>query len=242
MYFISSYVQSVCITGHISLPCEQGVKTGGRRINNLKYADGTVLLAENRNEMKWLVMRDKDGSAKRMTQLTVKKIKLTTIDEWYKTLMLAMKKMKLLKMFYTLVRSTIQMETPAKKKRRQRAYLGGLSWGRLDRVAWNQIERWHTSWCGLLIQVTYASQVTLFSLAPKGKLHKYISILVVLRGKPASWSFHLQDHCVKKKLWWHISAVNLTGSPHGFQWTECAPLEKCTGGKKRNSFVISLPN
>ena len=40
---------------------QAGIKIAGRNINNLRYADGTTLIAENEEELKSL-LKVKDGS------------------------------------------------------------------------------------------------------------------------------------------------------------------------------------
>ena len=39
---------------------QAGIKTGGRNINNLTYADGTTLMAESEEELNSLLMRVKE--------------------------------------------------------------------------------------------------------------------------------------------------------------------------------------
>ena len=41
-----------------------GIKIAGRNINNLRYADDTTLMAENKEELKSLLMRVKEESEK----------------------------------------------------------------------------------------------------------------------------------------------------------------------------------
>ena len=43
---------------------QTGIKTAGRNINNLRYADGTFLMAENEEELKSLLMKVKEESKK----------------------------------------------------------------------------------------------------------------------------------------------------------------------------------
>ena len=43
---------------------QAGIKTGGRNINNLRYADDTTLTAESEEELKSLLMRVKEESEK----------------------------------------------------------------------------------------------------------------------------------------------------------------------------------
>ena len=41
-----------------------GIKTAGRNINNPKYAEDTILMAESKEELKSLLMRAKEESEK----------------------------------------------------------------------------------------------------------------------------------------------------------------------------------
>ena len=43
---------------------QAGIKTAGRNINNLRYADDTTLMAENKEELKILLMKVKEESEK----------------------------------------------------------------------------------------------------------------------------------------------------------------------------------
>ena len=41
---------------------QAGIKTAGRNINNLRYADNTTLMAESKKELKSLLMKVKEES------------------------------------------------------------------------------------------------------------------------------------------------------------------------------------
>ena len=41
---------------------QAGIKIAGRNINNLRYADDTILMAESKEELKSLLMRVKEES------------------------------------------------------------------------------------------------------------------------------------------------------------------------------------
>ena len=43
---------------------QAGIKTAGRNINNLRYADDTTLMAENEKELERLLMKVKEESKK----------------------------------------------------------------------------------------------------------------------------------------------------------------------------------
>ena len=52
---------------------QAGIKIAGRNINNLWYADDTILMAESEEELKNLLMRVKEESAKNGLKLNIKK-------------------------------------------------------------------------------------------------------------------------------------------------------------------------
>ena len=54
---------------------QAGIKTG-RRNNNLRYADDTVLMAESKEELKSLLMRVKEESERASLRLNIKKPKI----------------------------------------------------------------------------------------------------------------------------------------------------------------------
>ena len=43
---------------------QAGIKIAGRNINNLRYADDTTLMAENKDDLKSLLMKVKEESEK----------------------------------------------------------------------------------------------------------------------------------------------------------------------------------
>ena len=53
-----------------------GIKTAGRNINNLRYADDTTLMAESEEELKSLLMKVKEESEKVGLKLNIHKIKI----------------------------------------------------------------------------------------------------------------------------------------------------------------------
>ena len=55
---------------------EAGIKTEGRNINNLRYADDTALMAESEEELKNLLMKVKEESEKVGLQLNIQKTKI----------------------------------------------------------------------------------------------------------------------------------------------------------------------
>ena len=55
---------------------QAGIKTSGRNINNLRYADETILMAESEEELKSLLMKVKEESEKVGLKLNIQKIKI----------------------------------------------------------------------------------------------------------------------------------------------------------------------
>ena len=58
-----------------------GVSMGGRKINNLRYADDTTLLAESKEELLQLVTSVKEKSAQAGLYLNLKKTKVMSTEE-----------------------------------------------------------------------------------------------------------------------------------------------------------------
>ena len=55
---------------------QAGIKTAGRNINNLRYADDTTLIAENEEELKSLLMKVKGESVKTVLKPNIQKTKI----------------------------------------------------------------------------------------------------------------------------------------------------------------------
>ena len=55
---------------------QAGIKTAGRNINNLRYADDTTLVAESEQELKNLLMKVKEESEKVGLKLSIQKTKI----------------------------------------------------------------------------------------------------------------------------------------------------------------------
>ena len=60
----------------LSLETQAGIKTAGRNINNLRYADDTTLMAESEEELKSLLMKVKEKSEKVDLKLNIQKTKI----------------------------------------------------------------------------------------------------------------------------------------------------------------------
>ena len=64
---------------------QAGIKTTGRNINNLRYADDTTLMAESEEELKSLLMKVKEESEKVGLKLNIQKTKImasSPITSW----------------------------------------------------------------------------------------------------------------------------------------------------------------
>ena len=64
---------------------QAGIKFAGGNINNLRYADGTTLMAESEEELKSLLMKVKEDSEKAGLKLSIQKAKIVAsspITSW----------------------------------------------------------------------------------------------------------------------------------------------------------------
>ena len=53
-----------------------GIKIAGRNINNLRYADDTIVMAESKEELKSLLMKVKEKSEKVGLKLNIQKTEI----------------------------------------------------------------------------------------------------------------------------------------------------------------------
>ena len=64
---------------------QAGIKIARRKINNLRYADDTTIMAESKEELKSLLMKVKEESEKVGLKLNIRKTKIMTsgpITSW----------------------------------------------------------------------------------------------------------------------------------------------------------------
>ena len=64
---------------------QAGIKIAERNINNLRYADDTILMAESEEELKSLLVKVKEESEKVGLKLSIQKTKITAsgpITSW----------------------------------------------------------------------------------------------------------------------------------------------------------------
>ena len=55
---------------------QAGIKTAGRNVNNLWYADDTTLMTENKEELKSLLMKVKEETEKAALNLNIQKMRI----------------------------------------------------------------------------------------------------------------------------------------------------------------------
>ena len=74
--FSPCYMQSTSCEMPVSMNHKTGIKISRRNINNLRYADGTTLNAESKEELKSLLRKVKEESEKAGLKLNIQKKKL----------------------------------------------------------------------------------------------------------------------------------------------------------------------
>ena len=66
---------------------QDGIKFAGRNVNNLRYADGMTLMAESEEELKFLLMKEKEESERVGLKLNIQKTKIMasgSVTSWEK--------------------------------------------------------------------------------------------------------------------------------------------------------------
>ena len=93
---------------------QAGIKTAERNINNLRYADDTILMAESEEELKSLLMKVKEKSEKVGLKLNIQKTKIMasgSITSWQ----IDGETMETVRDFILGALQSLQMETAAMK-------------------------------------------------------------------------------------------------------------------------------
>ena len=81
---ISPYVEYIMRNAGLE-EAQAGIKIARRNINNFRYADGTTLMAESKEELKRLLMKVKEESEKVGLKLNIQKTKIMgsgPINSW----------------------------------------------------------------------------------------------------------------------------------------------------------------
>ena len=71
LYLFNLYAEHIMRNARLN-ELQAGIKTDGRHINNLIYADGTTLMAESKEELKSLLMRVNEVSERAGLKLIIK--------------------------------------------------------------------------------------------------------------------------------------------------------------------------
>ena len=74
-YLFNFNVESIMLNSGLD-EAQAGIKIARRNINNLRYADGTTIMAESKEELKSLLMKVKEESEKAGLKLNIQKTKI----------------------------------------------------------------------------------------------------------------------------------------------------------------------
>ena len=83
-YLFSLYAEYIMGNSQLD-EAQAGVKIARRNINNLRYADNTTLMAQNKEELKSLLIKVKEESEKVGLKLNIQKTKIISsglITSW----------------------------------------------------------------------------------------------------------------------------------------------------------------
>ena len=73
------YAEYIMWNGRLD-EAQTGINIAGRNINNLRYADDTILMVESKEELKSLLMKVKEESEKVGLKLSIQKTKIMASD------------------------------------------------------------------------------------------------------------------------------------------------------------------
>ena len=73
--FINFYAEYIMRNAGLE-EAQAGIMTARRNISNLRYADGTTIMAESKEELKSLLMKVKEESEKDVSKLNIQKTKI----------------------------------------------------------------------------------------------------------------------------------------------------------------------
>ena len=79
LYVATLLIQLICRVYHVKFWLDEsqaGIKTAGRNINILRYADESILMAENKKEVKSPLIKVKEESEKAGLKLNLHRIKI----------------------------------------------------------------------------------------------------------------------------------------------------------------------
>ena len=101
---------------------QAGIKSAGRNINNFRYADDTTLMAERKEELKSLLMKEKEESEKAGLKLNIQKMKIMAsgpITSWQ----IAGETIETVTDFISWAPKSLQMVTAAMKLKDSYTYM-----------------------------------------------------------------------------------------------------------------------
>ena len=75
LYLFTFYAEYIMRNAGLD-EAQAGIKIASRNINNLRYADDTILMAESKDELKSLLMKAKEESEKSGLKLNIQKTKI----------------------------------------------------------------------------------------------------------------------------------------------------------------------
>ena len=82
LYIVILLISHICRIHHVKCWLDEvqaGIKISRRSINNLRYADDTILMAECEEELKSLLMKVKEESEKAGLKLNIQKTKIMAL-------------------------------------------------------------------------------------------------------------------------------------------------------------------
>ena len=75
MWIFNTYAEYIMQNAALD-ESQAGIRTAGRNINNLRYADDIILMVEIKEELKSLLMKVKEESKKASLKLNIQKMKI----------------------------------------------------------------------------------------------------------------------------------------------------------------------
>ena len=115
---------------------QAGIKIAERNINNLRYADGTILMAESEKEVNRLLMRVKEESEKAGLKLNIQKTKIMASGPI--TLWQTEKEKVEAETDFIFVVPKITMDSDCNHEIKRRLLLGRKAMTRLDSILKNR--------------------------------------------------------------------------------------------------------
>ena len=126
------YSENIMRNANLDL-CEQGIIIGGRKVNNLRYADDTTLIARSKEDLHQLIKHVKESSAREGLLLNVKKTKIMTTAPGLNEFTLGTEKVEVVDCF-AFLGSTIDRKGGCSNDIRKRLALGRAAMTKLTKI------------------------------------------------------------------------------------------------------------